>query len=211
MLVFYQDIAFTNFSPSTIRIYLPKHQFVKIQNETLNNVCKNVIQSYSYDKIIYYNQYLSLDSFKTIFSPSILEIDAAGGMITNDAEDLLMIFRKGKWDLPKGKHDPGESFLENAIRECKEECGIHDITFQSFLETSYHVYKQNDQWILKKTHWYALHSNDHQLTPQTEENITNIEWVKKNQMEDKLKNTYASVEYLIRKLYLGSHSSSSGQ
>src|SRR6185369_14728239 len=30
-------------------------------------------------------------------------IDAAGGLVKNEKGELLMIFRNGKWDLPKGK------------------------------------------------------------------------------------------------------------
>jgi glyoxylate carboligase len=32
-------------------------------------------------------------------------IIAGGGVVTNAQGDLLMIFRRGKWDLPKGKLD----------------------------------------------------------------------------------------------------------
>ena len=53
-----------------------------------------------------------------------VKIIAAGGLVTNENNELLMIFRRGKWDLPKGKLDKGETIEECAIREVEEETGI---------------------------------------------------------------------------------------
>ena len=51
-------------------------------------------------------------------------IEAAGGIIISEKGELLMIFRRGKWDLPKGKIDQGETPPQAAIREVKEETGL---------------------------------------------------------------------------------------
>ena len=59
-----------------------------------------------------------------ISEPALLEqlyamympLDAAGGVAYNEQGDILMIFRRGKWDLPKGKLDAGESIDECALR-----------------------------------------------------------------------------------------------
>ena len=45
-----------------------------------------------------------LNEFKT----KIDTIKAAGGIVRNKNNELLFIFRKGKWDLPKGKVDKNE-------------------------------------------------------------------------------------------------------
>ena len=55
------------------------------------------------------------------------KIIAAGGLVFNDKNELLMIFRRGKWDLPKGKLDEGEDIEDCAVREVKEETGL-DVT-----------------------------------------------------------------------------------
>ena len=42
------------------------------------------------------------------------------------------------WDFPKGKTEPGETPLEAALRELREETGIEQVTFtwgQDFIET----------------------------------------------------------------------------
>src|SRR5436190_23606499 len=44
-------------------------------------------------------------------------VEAAGGLVYNENGDVLMIFRKGKWDLPKGKLDDGEDIASCAVRE----------------------------------------------------------------------------------------------
>ena len=49
-------------------------------------------------------------------------IEAAGGLVYNIENQLLMIFRNNKWDLPKGKLEVGENIQECAIREVEEEC-----------------------------------------------------------------------------------------
>jgi len=51
-----------------------------------------------------------------------------------------MIFRRGKWDLPKGKLDKGETLEQCAVREVREETGLKKIKLQSPLMTTYHTY-----------------------------------------------------------------------
>lgn len=50
---------------------------------------------------------------------------------------LLRAFRN--WDFPKGEVEPGESPLETAVRETREEAGIADLEFRwghAFQETA---------------------------------------------------------------------------
>ena len=48
----------------------------------------------------------------------------AGGLVINNNSKVLFIYRKNKWDLPKGKLDDGENLEEAAIREVVEETGL---------------------------------------------------------------------------------------
>ena len=54
-------------------------------------------------------------------------IKAAGGVVQNSQNKYLLIFRRGKWDLPKGKIDKGETIKNAATREVMEETGLHEI------------------------------------------------------------------------------------
>ena len=119
---------------------------------------------------------------------------AAGGLVTNERGDLLFIFRKGKWDLPKGKSEGKESPEACAVRETEEETGLRQVALDCYLTTTYHTYAENGKKILKETHWYRLHvAGDQQPLPQTEEQITAVEWAVPTGLERYRSNTYPSI------------------
>ena len=127
-------------------------------------------------------------------------INAAGGLVKNSQSEYLFIFRRGKWDLPKGKLDEGEDFETAAIREVQEECGITHIELGDLYHISYHIYEENNDWILKQTNWYFMKSDDENLIPQLTEGITQTAWLPTNQFEKVRENTYASIDEIICKL-----------
>lgn len=125
-------------------------------------------------------------------------ISAGGGVVINDENKILMIFRRGKWDLPKGKHDGDETIEECAEREVKEETGLTGLVLEKFLTTTYHTYQEKGRDILKDTHWYLFRAHGQQdLTPQTEEDIMEIEWIGINEMENYTNNTYALIRDVL--------------
>lgn len=131
------------------------------------------------------------------------KIIAAGGLVFNDNAELLMIFRRGKWDLPKGKLDEGETIEQCAVREVQEETGLHSITLDSFLGITHHEYFEPriNSDVFKETHWFKMHATGTQnLTPQTEEDIEQIEWVDKKDIMEKLQNTYPNIIDIINKI-----------
>jgi ADP-ribose pyrophosphatase YjhB (NUDIX family) len=127
-------------------------------------------------------------------------INAAGGLVKNSQSEYLFIFRRGKWDLPKGKLDEGEDFETAAIREVQEECGITHIELGDLYHMSYHIYEENSDWVLKQTNWYLMKSDDKNLIPQLAEGITQTAWLSTNQFEKVRENTYASIDEIISKL-----------
>lgn len=121
-------------------------------------------------------------------------IHAGGGVVENEESDILMIFRRGKWDLPKGKQDEGETIETCALREVQEETGLHQVTLQQKLPTTYHTYHQFGKHILKESHWFIMKGiKNEPLIPQTEEDILQIEWVPASQIDQKLSNTFPSI------------------
>src|SRR5580704_13598268 len=95
-------------------------------------------------------------------------VKAAGGLVINENKEILFMFRRGKWDLPKGKLDPGESLESCAQREVKEETGISYLELLRFLLITQHEYEERGQVILKETHWWLMKANSNQkLIPQT--------------------------------------------
>jgi 8-oxo-dGTP pyrophosphatase MutT (NUDIX family) len=132
------------------------------------------------------------------FSQHFEVIEAAGGIVRNSGNELLFIYRFDKWDLPKGKIEPGESREMSAIREVKEECGFRQIELGRALSTTYHIYEENNKEVLKITYWFNMYSDDRDLKPQVEEGITTIRWIKETETELVLHNTYPNIELLLK-------------
>jgi 8-oxo-dGTP pyrophosphatase MutT (NUDIX family) len=131
------------------------------------------------------------------------KIIAAGGLVLNDKHELLMIFRRGKWDLPKGKLDAGETIEACALREVKEETGLQQIEIRNFAGVTFHEYFDThiNEDVVKETHWYNMHAaNDQPLIPQTEEQIEIIEWVTEENIAEKLSNSYKNIIEITNKL-----------
>ncbi|MFN8166641.1 MAG: NUDIX domain-containing protein [Bacteroidia bacterium] len=126
-------------------------------------------------------------------------IEAAGGYVENEKGEVLFIFRKGKWDLPKGKAEYDESIEQTAVREVREECGLKMVVLKKELTKTFHTYFEKGKHILKKTHWFSMESlSTEQLIPQYEEDITAIRWLNSEEINsDVLTNTYASIRDVI--------------
>jgi len=111
--------------------------------------------------------------FKSVFKI----VEAAGGVVFNENKETLLIFRRGSWDLPKGKIDKGESREDAAVREVQEETGLQQIERGKLIHTTYHTYRDgNDDRVLKPTYWYEMHTSETELHPQAEEDIEKAVW-----------------------------------
>lgn len=105
-------------------------------------------------------------------------IEAAGGVVFNPKGEILTMFRRGSWDLPKGKIDKGETKEVAAVREVQEETGIEQVTLGTLLHTTYHIYKnKKGKRVLKPTYWYNMTTTTYDIQPQVEEDIEIVEWI----------------------------------
>lgn len=137
------------------------------------------------------------------FMEGKLIIEAAGGMVMNQSGDLLMMKRRGFWDMPKGKLDEGESIEECAVREVSEETGLHKLTIVKKLQTTYHTYLYKGAEAIKPSHWFLMsHVGDEELIPQTEEDITEIRWVNKEEARSLVDQAYPSIAEMIDRYYI---------
>lgn len=135
------------------------------------------------------------EEFNTLFEP----IKAAGGIVRNDSGQILLIHRLGKWDLPKGKSETGESMEETALREVTEETGLNEIEILRPLPSTYHIYTdRHGKEILKTTFWFEMiHMGNAQPRPETEEDISIADWFTPQEVSERLPDTYASLKELL--------------
>ena len=139
-----------------------------------------------------------LNSLLELFKSKFYYIEAAGGFIEKDNE-ILFIHRQGIWDLPKGKLEKGETIKNAAIRECEEECGIKQLSITKQLSSSFHLYKYKKGFALKQSYWFYMKSDySKKLTPQIEEDIDEVKWFSKHEIETIIINhTYYTIKDVI--------------
>ncbi len=193
MKIYYEEkrIILNNFNFSdAIKI---KGDFLQIRCNNMDEL-KQTLDDFFSDQL---TSVLYLDADKNLFKSYFKLIKAAGGVVKKQ-NDILFIFRKEKWDLPKGKVDAGETTEQAALREVEEECGITDLKLVSDGCITYHIYFQSGIPILKETYWYNMSSKqEDNLKPQVEEDITKIKWVNSESLEDILENTYPLIKDVI--------------
>jgi ADP-ribose pyrophosphatase YjhB (NUDIX family) len=123
-------------------------------------------------------------------------VKAAGGLVCTDDGDCLMIHREGRWDLPKGMVEQGETLATAALREVAEETGVAACPSVRLVAKTYHIYDKYGGWHLKQTSWFAMRTQRIQPRPQTEEEITEAVWVPGEVCLDRLSTSYASLQIL---------------
>jgi 8-oxo-dGTP pyrophosphatase MutT (NUDIX family) len=128
------------------------------------------------------------------FVSQFLVIRAAGGVVSNERDEVLFIHRLEKWDLPKGKVEEGEALELAALREVEEECAISKLELKEHLITTYHTYSLKGEQVLKSTDWYVMRHQGNEIPqPQTIEGITEVRWIAKKDWGMVHANTFPSV------------------
>ncbi|MGK9116374.1 NUDIX domain-containing protein [Olivibacter jilunii] len=187
-------LLLTDFTPS----YLDAFQQIDLQSFDFVKLFKKSLSLESATKFL-----LLVEDPKAMLKMikrSVRLIGAAGGLVRNGDGDILFIHRLGKWDLPKGKIDPGEKSKRAALREVEEECGIHVDYLGPKIISSYHAYEVKGSVVLKKTNWYEMGVNKKpKLIPQTSEDITDAQWVHPDRVGDVLSNTYGIIKDVLEK------------
>jgi hypothetical protein len=198
------------------RIYI--NQKTLLITESVPKNLKNFqqIEHQSFDlKIIYplileqypgYNFFVVCTDAKAFFKKilkSVPVIEAAGGLVKNERKEYLFIFRNGKWDLPKGKIEKGETIKVAAVREVEEECGIAVKKLGKRICKTYHAYIYKSEVVLKKTYWFKMKAiGQDKLKPQKEEGITDVRWFTREKTDIINKNTFPSIVQVMEKVEL---------
>jgi 8-oxo-dGTP pyrophosphatase MutT (NUDIX family) len=174
-----------------------EHYHAKDLQKVIHQLTSDVFKG---KKILVFKSEYTGEMFKELKKKFKL-IRAAGGIVFNEDGELLLIKRLGKWDLPKGKIEPGEDQRLAALREVHEECGLNFLGILSKVTNTYHVYLLKGRWILKKSAWYRMVAwGDKNVVPQTEEDITEVVWVNQEFISKADFDTYDSLRELFAQI-----------
>lgn len=172
---------------------------LKYENFTTLEIALDLIQNTSVKELNVYGEQIGeiWEEFKKLFRI----IEAAGGIVNRPNGDILFIKRLGKWDLPKGKMEKGESREESAVREIEEETNLHNVELLDFVNTTYHIYiERNGDRVLKYTHWFEMNFDGEDTSkPQLEEGITEVAWKNTLQIENEVfPGTFQNIKLIIK-------------
>lgn len=135
------------------------------------------------------------------FAAQFVQVEAAGGVVENGRGDALLIRRNGRWDLPKGHREAGESMAECAAREAEEETGVRVAEVAELLCSTLHCYDLYGRWEMKLTAWYRMRrAEGYELRPQREEGIEAAEWVPRAQLTARIKESYPTIKRVVEAL-----------
>ena len=160
---------------------------------------KRIIKKINKGKLLYVNLYHSKKEklLKHLFK-KLPVVMAAGGMVLNPKNEVLFIFRNGRWDLPKGKIEKNESLEEGAIREVEEETGVKNLEITRFLQKTYHIFQRKGKYKLKVTYWYEMRTEyDGELVPEEKEGIMKVKWKNTEKAQKALQKSYANIKLLF--------------
>ena len=133
-------------------------------------------------------------------------IVSCGGLVFNSQKEVLFIKRAGRWELPKGHREAGESLEETAEREVKEECGAINLEVKSFLMETFHCYLFRNVWCLKQNYWFEMEAGEnYSLKPQTEEGITDVAFFNQEGLVDIAAKTFQNVLAVLEQSGIPTH------
>ena len=125
-------------------------------------------------------------------------IKAAGGIVEKKSH-ILLIYKRDRWDLPKGKSKPYERAKATAMREIQEECGVRAQAMSKIGVTHHVLPLKNGKYGLKTTKWYRMRlTDDAQMRPQEEEGIEQVAWFEPKEAVKNLESSYLSVNHVIQ-------------
>lgn len=175
---------------------------LKYESFTTLEIALDLLQNTSVKELNVYGE--QIDEIWKEFRKLLRIIEAAGGIVNRPNGDILFIKRLGKWDLPKGKMEKGESREESAVREIEEETSLQNVQLLDFINTTYHIYiERNGDKVLKYTHWFEMNFDGEDTSkPQLEEGITEVAWKNTSQIEAEVfPSTFKNIKLIIKEFW----------
>ena len=190
--VFFSDQDFKSAEPSYSKIHYYQG------SENLKIIIDSFLETSELKSLYILNP--DVETIFKKFTKDFKMIEAAGGLVKNKLGEILVIFRKEKWDLPKGKLEKKELPEIGSVREVEEECGISNLKIIKLIDITYHTYTLKNKDILKKTYWFEMFHPENQIPkPQIEEEITEAKWIDPKNIDAVINNTYLSIIEVLMK------------
>lgn len=129
---------------------------------------------------------------------------SAGGVVfrrTGDRVEILLLQHEGgKWMLPKGTIEPGETPEAVALREVREEAGLSNLhVLHDLGQERYSFFWRTEDTVYDKTvHYYLLEFlGGEEVSPQREEGFVAAEWVTPDEALARIK--YKETREIVRR------------
>lgn len=107
---------------------------------------------------------------------------SCGAIVVDDGKVLLVKHNAGHWDFPKGHVEEGETEIETAIREVKEETNINIKIEKENKYISEYSPKEN---VMKTVIYFIGEKVGGEDKPQIEE-VSDVEWVDVNKAIERI-------------------------
>lgn len=191
-------------------IFIPSVNFIIKKHENiqqLKSLLDILLGQDNDSQLVIFNK--DVEKLKSDFLSLFNCIEAAGGVVQNKKEEVLLIFRLGSWDLPKGKVDEGETLDQTAIREVQEETGLMELVLGEAIQflpyknkATYHSYQYKNEEAMKISYWYRMkYLGDSNPIPQVEEDIEKVKWVKVEDIPNYYNNMYDSIVDVLEAVF----------
>ena len=142
----------------------------------------------------------NINNIQSLIKDKFTIVQAAGGVVEKE-KNILMVFRSGKWELPKGKLERNENFESAAVREIKEECNVDTKIIDSICSTWY-TYMIKGRIYFKHVEWFEMIClQDKDMKPQLEEGITKVAWISFDKLKKILSQSYLSISFTIEEYF----------
>lgn len=152
--------------------------------------------------ILYFPTEEALESFFESYQKTFQTLLAAGGVVRDMEGNILFIWKRQRWDLPKGKVEPPETPEESAQREVMEETGLMELRLIRYLMETYHIYQERGAWIFKTVRWYLFETPGVRppVQVQAEEGIERYLWAKPSEVPFLYPHSYGTIREVIEKV-----------
>jgi ADP-ribose pyrophosphatase YjhB (NUDIX family) len=170
-------------------------QFFLLESVDLEKIITSIFQNKIQKEYLYHaDEKETLNTLKA----KIPHQKAGGGLVYNKNNEILFIYRNGKWDLPKGGVEKNEDIMHTAMREVEEETGVKNLIITEKLQKTYHVFNRNGKHKLKITRWFKMKTDfEGELKPQKKEGIEKAVWLNEAEVKEALKNSYENIKLLF--------------